>query len=63
MWHTQSAVVTGLLLALNLPPEVPFWIPVTTSSLYAGKAAMVMRSTKNANRLILNRLLFTSMRS
>src|SRR5699024_306732 len=23
-----SAVVTGLLLALNLPPEVPFWIPV-----------------------------------
>ena len=23
-----SAAVTGLLLALNLPPEVPFWIPV-----------------------------------
>lgn len=23
-----SAVLTGLLLALNLPPEVPFWLPV-----------------------------------
>ena len=23
-----SAVVTGLLLALNLPPEVPFWLPI-----------------------------------
>jgi RnfABCDGE-type electron transport complex D subunit len=23
-----SAVLTGLLLALNLPPEVPFWIPI-----------------------------------
>lgn len=26
-----SAVLTGLLLALNLPPEVPFWIPVIGS--------------------------------
>ena len=26
-----SAAVTGLLLALNLPPEVPFWIPVIGS--------------------------------
>lgn len=26
-----SAVVTGLLLALNLPPEVPFWLPVIGS--------------------------------
>lgn len=26
-----SAVLTGLLLALNLPPEVPFWIPVLGS--------------------------------
>ena len=23
-----SAVLTGLLLALNLPPDVPFWLPV-----------------------------------
>src|SRR5699024_9205816 len=23
-----SAVVTGLLLALNLPPEAPWWIPI-----------------------------------
>mgnify|MGYP000586710658 FL=1 len=23
-----SAVVTGLLLALNLPPEAPFWMPI-----------------------------------
>ena len=23
----MSAVLTGLLLALNLPPEVPFWLP------------------------------------
>ena len=23
-----SAALTGLLLALNLPPEVPFWIPI-----------------------------------
>ncbi len=26
-----SAVVTGLLLALNLPPDVPFWIPILGS--------------------------------
>lgn len=26
-----SAVLTGLLLALNLPPDVPFWIPVIGS--------------------------------
>lgn len=26
-----SAVLTGLLLALNLPPQVPFWIPVLGS--------------------------------
>lgn len=26
-----SAVLTGLLLALNLPPQVPFWIPVIGS--------------------------------
>ncbi len=26
-----SAAVTGLLLALNLPPEVPFWIPIVGS--------------------------------
>ncbi|MEE1313550.1 MAG: RnfABCDGE type electron transport complex subunit D [Lachnospiraceae bacterium] len=24
----MSAALTGLLLALNLPPEVPFWIPI-----------------------------------
>ena len=26
-----SAALTGLLLALNLPPEVPFWLPVLGS--------------------------------
>ena len=26
-----SAVLTGLLLALNLPPEIPFWIPIIGS--------------------------------
>ncbi|MBQ9983165.1 MAG: RnfABCDGE type electron transport complex subunit D [Lachnospiraceae bacterium] len=26
-----SAVLTGLLLALNLPPEVPFWLPILGS--------------------------------
>lgn len=26
-----SAVLTGLLLALNLPPEIPFWLPVIGS--------------------------------
>ena len=26
-----SAVITGLLLAFNLPPEVPFWLPVVGS--------------------------------
>lgn len=26
-----SAVLTGLLLALNLPPEVPFWLPIIGS--------------------------------
>ena len=24
----MSAALTGLLLALNLPPEVPFWLPI-----------------------------------
>ena len=23
-----SAVVTGMILALNMPPEIPFWIPM-----------------------------------
>lgn len=27
-----SAVVTGLLLALNMPPEIPLWIPVLGSA-------------------------------
>lgn len=26
--NDYSAVLTGLLLALNLPPDVPFWIPI-----------------------------------
>lgn len=26
-----SAVLTGLLLAMNLPPEVPFWLPIIGS--------------------------------
>jgi len=26
--YDLSAVVTGLLLAMNLPPNVPFWIPI-----------------------------------
>jgi len=26
-----SAVITGLLLAFNLPPDVPFWIPIVGS--------------------------------
>jgi electron transport complex protein RnfD len=26
-----SAVITGLLLAFNLPPDVPFWIPIAGS--------------------------------
>ncbi len=26
-----SAVLTGLLLALNMPPEVPFWLPIIGS--------------------------------
>ena len=25
--HDLSAVITGLLLAFNLPPDVPFWLP------------------------------------
>ena len=32
-----SAVVTGLLLALNLPVSVPFWIPVVTKERSAAK--------------------------
>lgn len=27
-----SAVVTGLLLALNLPPDIPYWIPILGSA-------------------------------
>ncbi|MEG1560165.1 MAG: RnfABCDGE type electron transport complex subunit D [Clostridia bacterium] len=27
-----SALVTGLILALNLPPQVPFWIPIIGSA-------------------------------
>jgi electron transport complex protein RnfD len=30
--HNGSAVLTGLLLAMNLPPEVPLWIPVVGSA-------------------------------
>ena len=29
--HDLSAMVTGLLLAFNLPPDVPFWLPVIGS--------------------------------
>jgi electron transport complex protein RnfD len=29
--HDLSAVITGLLLAFNLPPNVPFWLPVVGS--------------------------------
>jgi electron transport complex protein RnfD len=34
-----SAILTGLLLAYNLPPEVPFWLPVIggTMSIVLGK--------------------------
>jgi len=28
-----SALVTGLLLAFNLPPQIPFWIPIVGSSI------------------------------
>ena len=28
----RSAIITGLLLAFNLPPSVPFWIPVVGSA-------------------------------
>ncbi|HTZ11252.1 MAG TPA: RnfABCDGE type electron transport complex subunit D [Candidatus Margulisiibacteriota bacterium] len=36
-----SALITGLLLAYNLPPEVPFWIPIVGSffSIAIGKQA------------------------
>jgi electron transport complex protein RnfD len=30
--HDGSAVLTGLLLAYNLPPEVPLWLPVVGSA-------------------------------
>lgn len=30
--HNGSAVLTGLLLAMNLPPEVPLWIPALGSA-------------------------------
>jgi electron transport complex protein RnfD len=29
--NDYSAVITGLLLAFNLPPEVPYWLPVVGS--------------------------------
>jgi len=35
-----SAVLTGLLLAYNLPPEVPFWIPVIGSAFSIAVAKM-----------------------
>ena len=27
-----SAVVTGLLLALNMPPQIPIWMPILGSA-------------------------------
>ena len=27
-----SAVITGMILALNMPPEIPLWIPVLAAS-------------------------------
>jgi electron transport complex protein RnfD len=30
--HDLSAVITGLLLAFNLPPHVPYWIPAVGSA-------------------------------
>ena len=37
-----SAVVTGMILALNMPPEIPVWIPCSGRHLchYRGKAAV-----------------------
>jgi len=35
-----SAILTGLLLAYNLPPEVPFWIPVIGSAFSIAVAKM-----------------------
>jgi len=35
-----SAMLTGLLLAYNLPPEVPFWIPVIGSAFSIAVAKM-----------------------
>lgn len=40
-WLDGSAFLTGLLLAYNLPPNVPFWIPIAGSffSIAIGKQA------------------------
>ncbi|MCK9305480.1 MAG: RnfABCDGE type electron transport complex subunit D, partial [Bacteroidales bacterium] len=38
--NDYSAVVTGLLLALNLPPSAPWWIAVIGSAVAIGIAKM-----------------------
>jgi len=42
-----SAVVTGLLLAFNLPPEVPWWIPVIGSAIAIALAKQVFGGLGN----------------
>lgn len=42
-----SAVVTGLLLAFNLPPEVPWWIPVIGSAVAIAIAKQVFGGLGN----------------
>ena len=38
-----SAVVTGLILALNLPSTVPLWLPVIGCLLYTSKISCFHR--------------------
>lgn len=45
--HDGSAAVTGVLLAFNLPPAVPFWIPIIGSMVAIGIGKMVFGGLGN----------------
>jgi len=59
--YDYSAVITGLLLAFNLPPDVPFWIPVIGSffaiivvkQLFGGLGATFMNPALAARAFLL----------
>ena len=61
-----SAVVTGLLLALNMPPQIPIWMPILGSAfaIIVVKPHLLSYSSKSRQlpSCVSNGYFFTSMR-